>query len=163
MQTVWTALPEFHHIWYHSVTSPVWRQWNWLVAKALDHFRQARVQYAASIEHFALARRPSSELAAEGTGMKVTLRFFPRSFFRFPADAHLSVPFTPIKCESRVRIGFELSAFFAFVIREKHEALLIESLQQDDSDRWFSVAPGGGETHGVDITNLSFDCRSEPV
>src|SRR6266513_2114896 len=163
VQAIRAALPEFHCIGFYSITTPVRRQGNGIVAKAFGHLYHACIQHAASIEHFALARRPCAEMAAHRPGMKIALRFLMRRFLRFPANANLSIQFNPIKCQRSVRIGFELHSLFAFVIREKNETVLVESFQQHHAHGRFCVAPSGSETHRVDVANLGFNCRSEPV
>src|SRR6266576_1599432 len=95
--------------------------------------------------------------------MKIALRFPTRRFFCFPGDANLSIQFNPIKCQRRVRIGFELHPLFALVIRKKNETVLIESFQSHHAYGWFCVAPSGGEAHRVDIANFGLNRRSEPV
>src|SRR5439155_1689133 len=118
---------------------------------------------SASIDHFALARRPRAELATDRPGMKISLRFLMRRFFRSPANPNLSIQFNPIKCQRSVRIDFELHSLFAFVIREKNETVLVESFQQHHAHGRFCVASSGSETHRVDVANLGLNCRSEPV
>src|SRR6266404_9661956 len=100
---------------------------NRFVREALGHFRHARVEHAARIEHFGLARRPGAELAAKRTRMKITLRFLTRSFFHFAADTDLSIQFDPIKGERGVRIGLQLPSFFTLIIREEDKTVLVES------------------------------------
>src|SRR5437870_2005311 len=163
VQAIRPSLPEFDHFGFYAISAPVWRQWNGLVAKPLCHLRHARVEYAASIDHFALPRRPRAELATDRPGMKISLRFLMRRFFCFPADANLSIQFNPIKCQCSVGIDFELHSLFAFVIREKNETVLVESFQQHHAHGRFCVASSGSETHRVDVANLGLNCRSEPV
>ena len=121
---------------------------NRFVREALGHFRHARVEHAARIEHFGLARRPGAELAAKRTRMKITLRFLTRSFFHFAADTDLSIQFDsqPARPEGSVvrridagvrdklriarrgvRIGLQLPSFFTLIIREEDKTVLVES------------------------------------
>src|SRR6476646_10843787 len=95
--------------------------------------------------------------------MKISLRFFTRSFRHFSADANLPVQFDPVKRQCRVRIGLELLSFFAFVIRKKNEAVLIEAFQQNNADRRSAIPAGSGQAHCVDVANTRFDCGGEPV
>src|SRR5882724_8687588 len=127
VQTIRASLPEFHCIGPHSISTPVWRQRNTLVAKTFCHLCHSRVQDAASIEDLALTRGPRAQLAAERARVKIGLRFFTRGFFRFPADANLPVQLDPVKSQRRIGIGFELLSFFAFVVRKKDEPVLIET------------------------------------
>ena len=101
VQTVGTALPKFHFIWLESITAPVRRQWNWLVAEALSHFRHARIEHTPAVDHLALTRRPCAQLASDRTRMKIALRFFARGLFDFSADANLPVEFDPVKAQAR--------------------------------------------------------------
>ena len=102
------------------------RQRNAFVAEAFRHLGQARIEHAAPIENLALTRCPGAQLTAHRTRMKVGLRFFARGFFRFPANANLSIKFDPIKGQSDVRVGIELFSFFALVVRKKDEPILVE-------------------------------------
>ena len=95
--------------------------------------------------------------------MKIRLRLFARGFFRFPANANLSIKFNPVKCQCRVRVGIELLSFFAFVIGKEDEPVLIEALQQNNPHRWPAISPGRGQTHCVDVPNTGFNRSSEPV
>src|SRR5580765_2758335 len=113
VEAIWTSLPEFHRVGTHSIPAPMRWQRDGFVAKPLRHLRHARVQYAPSIEHLALARGPCAELASDRTGMKINLRFFARSSFHFPADANLPVQFDPIESHRRIRIGIELLSLAA--------------------------------------------------
>ena len=65
VQTIRASLPEFHRIGSHSISTPVLRQRNTLVAKTFCHLCHSRVQDAAPIEDLALTRGPRAELAAE--------------------------------------------------------------------------------------------------
>ena len=76
--------------------------------------------------------------------MKIALRFFARGLFDFSADANLPVEFDPVKTQARVRIRLKLFPLRAFVICKEHEAVLIETLQQNDSHRRPAIATGGG-------------------
>src|SRR5438477_985667 len=133
VQTIGTALPKFHFIRLESITAPVRRQWNWLVAKALGHLRHARIEHTPAIEHLALTRRPCAQLASDRARMKIDLRFVTRGLFHFSTDTNLPVEFDPVKHKRGVRIGLELFPLCAFVIRKEHEAILIEAFQQNDS------------------------------
>src|SRR4029453_18310182 len=128
VQTIRASLPEFHDIGFHSISTPVWRQRNTLIPKTFCHLCHSRVQDAPPIQDLALARGPRAQLAAERARMKIGLRFFPRGSSRLPADANLPVQLDPVKSQRRIRIGFELFSFFAFVVREKDEPVLIETL-----------------------------------
>src|SRR4030095_5511488 len=86
VQSVRSALPEFDHIRFHSIPTPMRWQRNALVTEALGHLCHARIQHAASINHLALTRRPGAQLAPDWTGMKIGLRFIARSFFSFPVN-----------------------------------------------------------------------------
>ena len=50
VQTIGTALPKFYFVGLESITAPVRRQWNWLVAEALGHFRHARIEHTPAID-----------------------------------------------------------------------------------------------------------------
>src|SRR5882724_11062862 len=76
VQTVWTALPEFHPIRFEPITAPMRRQWYRLVAEAFGHLCHARIEHAPAIEHLALTRRPRAQLAPNRARMKISLRFF---------------------------------------------------------------------------------------
>src|ERR1700748_3432192 len=86
VQTVRAALPKFHFVGLESITAPVRRQWNWLVAEALGHLCHARIEHTPAIKHLALARRPRAQLASDRTRMKIILRLFTRGLFHFSAD-----------------------------------------------------------------------------
>ena len=88
MQTIGTALPKFHFIRLKSITAPVRRQWNWLVAVALSHFRHARIEHTPAIDHLALTRRPCAQLASDRARMKISLRLFTRGLFHFSTDTN---------------------------------------------------------------------------
>src|SRR5882724_7999713 len=81
VQTVGTALPKFYFVGLESITAPVRRQWNWLVAEALGHLRHARIEHTPAINYLALARRPCAQLASDRTRMKISLRLFTRGLF----------------------------------------------------------------------------------
>src|SRR4026209_1067033 len=95
--------------------------------------------------------------------MKIGLRFFARSFSRFPTDSNLSVEFDPVKCQRRVRVGVELLTFFALVIGKKHEPVLVEAFQKSNPHRRPAISPSCGKAHCIDVANTGFDYRSEPI
>src|SRR6266403_3963438 len=121
------ALPEFDRVGFKPITTPVRRQWYRPVAEALGHLCHARVEHASAVEHLALPRRPCAQLAADGTRMKISLRFFTRGLLHFSADANLPFQLDPIKRQRRVRIGIELLPFFALVVGKKDESILVEA------------------------------------
>ena len=116
----------------------------------------------ASID-FALARGPGAQLASDRTRMKISLRFFTRGLFHFSADTNLPVEFNPVKPKRCVRIRVELFPFGAVVIRKEDEAVLIETLQENDSHRRSRVATRRRKAHRVDITNAGLDRGGEPI
>ena len=73
VQPVGTALPKFDFVRLESKTTPVRRQWNLLVAEALSHLCHARIEHAARVNDFALARSPCAQLAPDRTRMKIGL------------------------------------------------------------------------------------------
>ena len=95
--------------------------------------------------------------------MKINLRFFAGGLFHFSADSDLPVQFDPIKCHRRVRIRGELLSFLAFVICKEHEAVLVETFQQNDAHCRLGVGAGGGEAHRVHIANTGLDGGGKPV
>ena len=101
VQTVGAALPKFYFVGLESITAPVRRQWNWLVAEALGHFRHARIEHTSAIDHLALTRCPCAQLTSDRTRMKISLRLFTRGLFHFSADANLPVEFDPVKPEAQ--------------------------------------------------------------
>src|SRR6266487_1930263 len=62
-----------------------------------------------------------------------------------------------------VGIGVELFPFGAFVIRKKDEAVLIETLQENDSHRRSRVATRRRKAHRVDITNAGLNRGGKPI
>src|ERR1700750_3014372 len=61
VQTVGAALPKFYFVGLESITAPVRRQWNSLVAEALGHLRHARIEHTPTIDHLALTRCPRAQ------------------------------------------------------------------------------------------------------
>src|SRR4029077_16855963 len=157
VQTVGTALPKFHFIRLESITAPVRRQWNWLVAEALGHVRHARIEHTPAIEHLALTRRPCAQLASDRARMKIRLRLFTRGLFHFSTDTNLPVEFDPVKPKRGVRIGLELFPLCAFVIRKEHAAILIEAFQKNDSLRRSAMAIRRRKTHCIDVVNTGLN------
>lgn len=95
--------------------------------------------------------------------MKIGLRFFTRRLFHFSADTNLPVQLDPVKAKCSLRIRLKLLPLGAFVIRKEHEAVLIETLEQDDSHRWSAVATGGSEAHRIDVADASLNRGREPI
>jgi len=95
--------------------------------------------------------------------MKIGLRFFARNSFCLPADAHLPVQFNPIKRQRRVRVGIELLSFFALVVGEKDEAVLVEAFQQNNAYLRPAVTSSRGQAHCIDVANTGINSRGEPV
>ena len=95
--------------------------------------------------------------------MKISLRLFTRGLFHFSADTDLPVEFNPVKPKGCVGIGVELFPFGAFVIRKKDEAVLIETLQENDSHRRSRVAIRRRKAHRVDVTNAGLYRGGEPI
>src|SRR4029077_2949559 len=113
VQTVGAALPKFYFVGLESITTPVRRQRNWLVAEAFGHLRHARIEHTLSIDHLALTRRPCAQLASNRTRMKISLRLFTRGPFYFSVDTNLPVKLDPVKTQRGVRIRLKLFPFRA--------------------------------------------------
>src|SRR5205807_1688403 len=105
---------------------------------------------------------PGSDPAARRPRMKISRRVFPRSPLDRAADSDLAFQFHPIKTKRRDRIGLEIAALLAVVIREETEAARIHALEQHDPRGWFPLGRGGGKTHGVDVANVGGERRGEP-
>src|SRR5438034_2121036 len=73
VQTIRASLPEFDHFRSDAIPAPVWRQRDTAIAKAFRHLRHPRVQHTAAVDHFALARGPRTQLAADRPRMKIRL------------------------------------------------------------------------------------------
>src|SRR4030095_3454089 len=95
--------------------------------------------------------------------MKIGLRFFARGFLDFSADTNLAIEFDPVKPKRSVRIGLKLFSLCALVIRKKHEAVLIETLQQNNSHRRSAISPDSGEAHCVHVADTGLNGGSEPI
>src|SRR5437867_4236496 len=83
VQPIQTPLPKLQHVWFQPVTAPVWRQWNPFVTKALGDLCHARIEHTARVDDFTLARSPGTQLASDGTRMKICLRLFTRGLLHF--------------------------------------------------------------------------------
>src|SRR6266403_2038952 len=95
MQAVGATLPKFETLRPHSVSAPMWWEWNFLARESFRQFCQPRIQHAACINDLALMRNPRAQLAANRSRMTITNRFLPRAFFSHPIDSNLSLQLLP--------------------------------------------------------------------
>ncbi len=79
------------------------------------------------------------------------------------ADPNLAFELHPKEIERHARIGRELFAFGALVVGEEDEAALAHSFEQNDAHVRHAIGRSGGETHGVDVTNLRGGRFREPL
>src|SRR4051795_13364292 len=94
--------------------------------------------------------------------MKVSGRIFSRRSFDRTADPNLAFEFHPIKSEGGVWVRFQVPAFLALVVGKETEAALVDSLEQNDANRRFSIGAGGGEAHRVYIADIGSERGGEP-
>src|SRR6185437_14230096 len=94
-------------------------------------FGDAVVECRRRFEGLALTRRPGPDLAETLAGGEVGIGLLICNFRYRPLDSHLNVDWRPVEAERRLGIGEQLAAFTPLVVRVKHEALIVESLEQD--------------------------------
>src|SRR5207248_10136570 len=94
--------------------------------------------------------------------MKISRGILPRGAFHRPPDPDLPLDFYPIKHQLRERICVQVPALLAIVVRKKTKSAPVDSLQQNNTNRWFPIRGSRGQTHRVDITNIGGERGGEP-
>ena len=84
-------------------------------------------------------RGPGAELAAAWARVEVRVGLVLRQAPDSALDANLFVERRPVEAQRGVRIGVELPALAARVIRMKDESALVDASQQDHADRRSAV------------------------
>src|SRR6185503_18852713 len=106
------------------------------------------LKLGVGLERSALARCPRAQSAADVAGRKVRVGLGARNLLRDAGDEYLAPRLgVPQEGEGRVRIGRELSAFAALVVREEDEAAAVHALEQDGARRRAPRFVRGRERH----------------
>lgn len=156
-------LPKFNRVERDAIASPVWRSGNILPFEAAFNCANSIFECGAICEWLTLVARPCADLtlsrAAEEIGIAVSIGGWrDRSF-----DANLSIQMIPVKQERRLWTMRQRKPLAAESIREENRAVLVESSQENDSQRRRSIRIHGCDRHRIWIWNRKLKCFGEPA
>ena len=97
------------------------------------------------------SRRPRADPAAARTRVEVGRRLLAHHALHAPRHAHLPLELRPPEHERRARIGVQLAALAAAVVRVEHEAARVHALEQHHARVGCAVGVGGREHHRVGL------------
>src|SRR5713101_4211879 len=126
--------PEFDRIGTHAKPDPEGRARNFAAPKLPSEPRDPREKLRARAKSSALMRRGSGKLAPSRAGGPIRVGLRKRNFLYASFDADLPALRLPVECERPMWIAAQLTPLAASGVGEKHEAALIDSLEQDEAD-----------------------------
>src|SRR5271166_3563645 len=132
VQPAGSALPELDGRGDDAVSAPVLGAGNLAVGILELEGTNACFQDLAIGNHLALARCPGAQPRAGRAALEVGVGFLDRGPHDRPFDPNLPLQIVPVENQGRVRVGIELAALAALVVREEDEALLVIPAQQYD-------------------------------
>src|SRR4030095_6484773 len=94
--------------------------------------------------------------------MKIRFRFRARSLLHPSSNANLTLQLHPVNDKGGPRIGRQLTAFAALIVGKKNETVLIETLQENDANRWSAIGCGSSEADRVCIRQRGINGRRKP-
>ena len=131
-------------------------------AKRASACGESGLQRRAPRDRLALRRRPRTELRRAGTPGEIGGRFRGFERRRDALDAHLPLEIGPEEEQRRVGFRRQLAALPAQVVREEHEAAVVEDLEQHDARGGPAVGIDRRERHRVGLDELRFHRLGEP-
>ena len=133
--------PEFDRIGTHAKPGPERRARNFATPKLPSEPRDPREKLRGRAKASALMRHPRGKLALSRAGGPIRVGLRRRNFLYRSFDADLPALRLPVECERPVRIASQLTPLAASGVGEKHEAALVDSLEQDEADGAPPAAP----------------------
>src|SRR5512134_3013026 len=130
VHAVVAALPELDRLGLEEVAAPVLRPGDILAVELAHQLGEALFQLLA-LDGPALGGCVRPDLALTRPRGEVGVGLAVREPLDRAADAHLPVELAPVEDQCRPRVGGELAALDALVVREEAEALGGEPLEQD--------------------------------
>ena len=110
-----------------------------------------------------LRRGERAQLASAGAAVRVGLGLLARRALHRALDPHLTPEQLPVEQQRRARVGGELAALAALVVREEHEPVVAGLLDQHHSHRRGSVGRGRGQRGGLGLAGACALGRLEPL
>ena len=147
VEPVRPALPELDRLRVEHVAAPPVGEWHFVAETGL-RLREGRVELGLAPERGALPRRPCAEAAARVARREVGLRLGARDLLHRAGHEHLPAGLrVPEEGERGVRVGGELAALAALVVREEDEAPLVHAFEENRAGRGAAGLIRGRERH----------------
>ena len=109
-----------------------------------------------------MRRRPRAEARPARPTRKIRGRFAFGDFGDRALDANLPLELGPEEKQRGVASRREVASLAAFIVGEKYEAALVETLEQHDARRRTTLGIGRCERHRVRLEHLGPDRLGEP-
>src|SRR5271157_864431 len=158
VQPAGPPLPELEDRGDDAVSAPVLGAGNLAVVILQLEDTNAGFQDLAIGNHLALARGPSAQPGAGRPALEVGVGFLDPDPRDRPFEPNLPLQIVPVENQRRVRVGLELAALAALVVREEDKASLVIPAQQDNPRRGTAGRRRGGQDHGIGLGNRA-ECR----
>src|SRR5471032_3023487 len=127
-----------------------------------NQFALAGFKHRAAFDHFTLLRRPRAYSRSKRARRKIGIAIFRTCLDDGTLDTHLEFEFDPVKQQTRGGVAREFMTFAAEVIREEHEAAVVDALDQHDACRRAAALVDGRERHGIGFGYLCVERLRKP-
>src|SRR5215210_9249668 len=149
MEAILAVLPELDPIGSEAISAPEWRQRN-LAALVLPlEPAHSLLEHVSTLDLLALARGPGAKLTAARTCPEVLRRLLLAHALDAAFEANLPAQGLPVEDERGPRVRLEVATFPAFVVCVEDEAVIVDSVQENDPGRGSSVRIRGRQSHGL--------------
>ena len=126
------------------------------------HRSKSCLEHGPAIDQFALRRCPCAEPGAARPTRKIRGRFTFGDFGGRALDANLPLELGPEEKQRGLAAHIEFATLAAFIVGEKYEAALGETLEQHNACRRTALGIGRCERHRVRLEHLGPDRLVEP-
>src|SRR5471032_1935921 len=95
-----------------------------------NQFALAALKHRAAFDHFTLLRRPRAYSRSKRARREIRIAIFRTCLDDGTLDTHLAFEFDPVKQQTRGGVAREFMTYAAEVIRERHEAALVDGRER---------------------------------
>src|SRR5712671_4484498 len=155
--------PEFDCIRTHTKPGPERRARNFAAPKLPSEPRDPREKLRARAKSSALMRRGRGKLALSRAGGPIRVGLGRGNFLYASFDADLPAHRLPVECERPMWIAAQLTPLAASGVGEKHEAALVDYLEQDEADGALPAARHRRKRHRLIVRNSCAPRVLEPA